>query len=145
MFCEPTAQTSPAEAADTALSFSSKRTMFGVGVCDQAVPFQCSASMTPPSSSFGPGKTPTAQASVGVRAKTAFKGPSAGLAIGVITQAGAAKAGAASARAAPAAGTATAARRRNRLFMIDIPLQSRVEAVVGAEAPALLVTLTVTV
>jgi len=72
------------------VSFSSKRKMFGVGVCVQAVPFQCSASICAPSSSFGPGKVPTAQASVVVRAETAFTRPSAGLAIGVIVHPGAA-------------------------------------------------------
>ena len=69
---EPTAQTSFAAAAETAFSFSSNRTTLGVGTWDHAVPFQCSASMTWPSSSFGPRKLPTAQASVLVRADTAL-------------------------------------------------------------------------
>src|SRR4249919_639402 len=69
---EPTAQTSFAAAAETAFSFSSNRTTLGVGTWDHAVPSQCSASMTWPSSSFGPRKLPTAQASVLVRADTAW-------------------------------------------------------------------------
>src|SRR3954469_5130125 len=72
LLVEPTAQTSFAVAAETAFSFSSNRTTLGVGTCDQAAPFQRSASMTWPSSSFGPRKLPTAHASVPVRAPTAL-------------------------------------------------------------------------
>src|SRR6266571_370838 len=117
---EPTAQTSFAAAAETAFSFSSNRMTFGVGTWDQALPFQCSASMTWPSSSFGPRKLPTAQASVLVRASTAlstlenatFCGD--GFTVGVITHAGAAKAGPAKAMAAPTAGRTTAVRAATR-------------------------------
>src|SRR5215469_8509471 len=142
---EPTAQTSFAAAAETAFSFSSDPMTLGVVTWDHAVPSQCSASMTWPSSSFGPRKLPTAQASVLVRAATAlnwlenatFCGD--GFTVGVITHAGAAKAGPAKAMAAaPTAGSTTVVRtamRRARrparfrwssramVFIAEIPFQ----------------------
>jgi hypothetical protein len=186
----PTAQMSFAAAAETAFSFSSNRTTLGVGTWDHALPFQCSASMTWPSSSFGPRKLPTAQASVLVRAPTAlntlenatFCGD--GSTVGVITHAGAAKAGPAKVMAAPTAGRTTAvrpaARRAQRparfrlssrvmVFIAEIPswgavprrpgrrvpgphgalmrrpAQTRADAVVDGELPALLSRLTVAV
>src|SRR5215472_132659 len=118
---EPTAQTSFAAAAETAFSFSPDPTTLGVATWDHALPFQCSASMTWPSSSFGPRKLPTAQASVLVRASTALNWLENatvcgdGFTVGVITHAGAAKAGPARAMAAaPTAGRTTVLRTAMR-------------------------------
>src|SRR6266571_5503500 len=153
---EPTAQTSFAAAAETAFSFSSNRTTLGVGTWDHALPFQRSASMTWPSSSPGPRKLPTAQASVLVRASTAlstlenatFCGD--GFTVGVITHAGAAKAGPAKAMAAPTAGRTTAVRAATRrarrpaifrlssrvmVFMAEIPSWGAVPRRPGRRVP----------
>src|SRR4051812_18746815 len=132
MLVEPTAQTSVAAEADTAFSFSLNRNTLGVGSAVHAVPFQCSARMAEPSSSFARSKVPTAHASVLVRAVTALNtlvnGTPSGTwsGVGVETQVDAARAlPAVRTRAAPTAGSTTPRRRLMDDFMVLFPLMAQ--------------------
>src|SRR5690242_4733723 len=126
LFVLPTAQASFGPLAETPSRRSSWRTMFVVGACCHCVPFQRSAKICRPASSPALWFSPTAQASVAVRAETALRVVADGLTLGTTVQAGVAAMAVPASRASEAPAASAAGLSRCRM-LVPSWLRERIE------------------